>query len=83
MIATRLEWPKRPKVTWDRLFLCRRKTWRDRESGYMITCIPDVLPGELALHFPRWACRLPKRFRSLKAAMRWAQRHRNGAFDHE
>jgi hypothetical protein len=80
MIATRLDWPAKPRRSEDRNF-GRRQTWRDRESGYLITRIPDVLPDEFALHFPRWAQLLPRRFRTLAAAQRWAQRHRNGEFE--
>ena len=74
MIATRLEWPKRPKVTHDRCFDAPRQTWRCKnEAGYTIS----ICQLDYCLVFPRWADKLPERFRTLKAAMQAAEEHRN------
>jgi hypothetical protein len=80
MITTSLIWPLRPKIIHDPLFDCRRKTWRDKESGYLISWLA-ILPTEWALHFPKWAGIVPRRFRSLAAAQKFAERHRNGDDD--
>ena len=82
MIATRLEWPSKPYRTMDRNF-GRRQTWRCRTDAYVVSRIPDYLPGEYLLTFPKWADQQPRRFRTLNAAMKYAQRHRNGEFDHD
>lgn len=76
MTLTKLQWPKRPKVTTDRCFQCRRLTWRCKsEPGYQISvCVLDY-----CLVYPRWADKLPTRHPTLEAAQRAAEEHRNDA----
>ena len=74
MIATRLEWPKRPRKSWDRCFGAVRLTWKDRESGYTISrcTLPDF-----TVVYPKWADKRPTYHRTLKAAIQAAEEHRN------
>jgi hypothetical protein len=76
MTLTKLDWPARPKRTIDPSF-GRRLTWRCKTDAYQISSIPEYLKGEYCLTYPRWACKLPTRHRSLRAAQKAAQLHRN------
>ena len=65
MTRVKLAWPARPRVT------------QDRNFGRCLNGIPDYLPEEWACHYPRWADKFPTRHRSLRAAQRAAEEHRN------
>jgi hypothetical protein len=71
---TTLQFPKRPTVKPDRCFGLVRQTWRDRESGYVISRCAFL---DYTLIYPKWAGMLPTHHRTLKAAMRAAEEHRN------
>jgi hypothetical protein len=68
----RLQW--RMRRSFDRCFSAERRTWASTTDGYQISqCeLPDF-----TLVFPAWAKRRPEYFRSLKAAMKAAEEHRN------
>lgn len=76
MTRVKLDWPALPRRTIDPNF-GRRQTWRCRSDQYTISRIPDYLPGEYLLTYPKWADKQPTRHRTLRAAQRVAEKHRN------
>lgn len=74
MTRVKLDWPLRPRKTWDRCFGAVRLTWKSKTDGYAISRC--VLP-DFTLVFPPWAAKRPTYHRSLAAAQRAAEAHRN------